>query len=428
MNKLNTTFITDDSLHPGDIVKISPTDPTKVTKFSPDYVLKEPITHPNETLIDIVMYQDTTYILGYDNIGYFIYKNSKKIPLGQFAPIISSTGNIIVNNGYLYILIPYQGHFITSDGRRGNNNSGGLLWTLSLELKLLFIRSMILARSFLLFGSLFLLNGSNLIRFNPVTSPSWTTTIAPNFIGGCTLNEYIIVIHDYSIGTYSVREGILLSRQSVDNKLFACQTINSKVYIVTENNILYGTVSQLGYNIIGSHWWPETHPTLCNLGSFNNGFLVTTQNAIYIIDSRITTNIQTTNVQTTNVQTTIIPITGLATIRSYRIIPPESSDLIPCILNDITSIEAHIFSGPRPYAIQTTIQAKYPILAGMVIQVVAPKHVNVIFNGSIFNPPISVLPNHIYGIDIYGNLHMDDTKHPFLISGPDASVTIIYHS
>lgn len=415
MNKLNTTFSTDDKLHPGDLVKISAIDPTKVIKFSSDYILINSHNHPHETLIDILIHNNITYILGSDNIGYFIYMDTIKIPLGHFTPIISSTknlGNLIIYNHYLYALVPYIGAFITEDGRQGQSTSG-LLFTVTFELKLLAIRTMDLSHTFLLFGSLFLLNGSKLMRFNPATSPSWSTTIEPDFVGACMLDDYVLVIHNYTITTYSARTGTLLYTQTVTSPLFACQTIQSKVYIVTLNTILSGTVSQLGYTITGSQRWPQsTSPRLCNLGSYADGYLVATESAIYLINTTITT----------------IPITGLATIRSYRIIPPNSQNTIPCILNGITSISTHIFSGPSPYAITINIQQQNPILAGIVVDVIDPSYVNVIFTGTIPKPPITLLPNHIYGVDSYGTLHIDDTKPPFLISASDGSCTIIYNS
>lgn len=303
--------------------------------------------HPEETLIDIIVDNDMTYILGCDSKGYFIYMNSMKVDLLKASPIISKLGNIIINRCRLYVLIPFIGDFMTSDGRKGHSIDG-LLITLTLGVKLLGIRYMKLSKSFLLVGSLsgtlFLLNGSTLTRFNPATSPSWNTPIDVNFVSGCSIDDYVLVIYSNIITTYSSRTGLLLSRQSVINKLFACQTIQSKVYIVAENLLIYGTVSNLGYTITGSQsLYNLKNPILCNLGSYSYGYVVATESTIYLynnIDNTITT----------------IPITGLSTINSHRIIPPNSTNIIPCILNMITSIGSYTFSHISTYSITAHIQ------------------------------------------------------------------------
>lgn len=218
--------------------------------------------YPNTTFIDIV----DNYILASSNNTYFILFNNKIFPLGTFNNKLSNIGNICIhNNNTLLVLLYHNGSFITSNSSHGTSSSGLLFTINKLTLKVRSYRLLSLDPNFLLFGNLYLINGTNISRFNPMTSPSWNKTFNYNIISATVVNNYIILLESTRFHVINGLNGDILWSYNLQYPSKCCVGKDGSLYIVSSHQgiiiVTRGIINNLEFKIVSE----AIHPMITNV-------------------------------------------------------------------------------------------------------------------------------------------------------------------
>lgn len=508
----NGIFSTDIQLSVGNIVKIK--NSRAVVPFSSDYIVTSynnytQLIGDSTTIIDLIIVDNIIYMLGATSDTYFIRKEtfpnttshnyplkekskpfnlieSSTLILGKFHGQLSLSGNIIIRNGNIHVLVYHDGSYSMIRNKKqqceknntsiiplNKNRNNGLLINISLDnFKIIGFRNLPLTTNFLLFGGLeeynreeflFLLNDNNLLRFNPGSSYSWNRIVERNIVSASTTRNLVLLLRNDSLEAIDQNTGISnwVAPTSPGAKCCVCYDSNKntishdvfgetsdelyqnsknfgKVFIVAINtniiNITQAYVDPSEFRIISTYEYVVTEaPKICGISTLGkNKYVVWSEKEIRIF------NENNKLLSTTNLENISIP-------RTYRLLPRHLSEYVfvaingeqDIYINNINTFTAiDIYSTDiKPYAGFFIITEEFPKTAGIVTDIIDNK-VYVVFNGAITNILTNLDTCKIYMIDICGNLIGNyhninqDTSitRPFLITGIEHNQAFIVYN
>lgn len=426
----NGIFLTRTTLLPGTVVKIDPIDTRYVVKFSPDFIITNPMQYNSYIFSDIIEYDGIIYIVGYTSSTFFIQRKKGnetiEIELCKYnTRVISSKHIIFAQSKYLYALFQYTGSIIAVGNRPGVVNEGGILFTIDLDsLAVIGFQDIKITDPTFVFGSLYMLSGTLIRPFTPNTISSLYFSIPENSTSACVVDSIIIVTYPNTIRAYSP-SGLFLWQCDIQANITGCLEINSKLYIISvvADTILISIleVSEKSCYITTQKSLDIINPVLISgLSAYTDGYIVWTNTNIIILN------------KLNEIISTFI-MTNITASTIYRMIPPYIKDIIPIIINGYNTVSVNnitYFAGSE-FAASFSLQAVFPYIAGMVNHVVNNTTVYAILCGQI-QTTIPLLPNHIYTINKYGKLipySPNTIGRPFLIVNQDPFIyTIIYNN
>lgn len=453
----NGTFFTDTQLSIGDIVKVQkssirriPTDPHSsqyVTRFSPDYNVTNIVHYHDTIFIDVLMISNDIYILGSNNSNeYFLQKNNDKISLGVFTPPLSYLGNLSIINNQIYVLIYHTGTFTASSQRPSNITHSGTLFTINNNtFKLTSFRGISLQEHFMLFAgnkSLYLINGTQLSKFNPTSSASWEISLRSVPVSATTtFNMIIVLLYDEIIIVNPSNGSVLLNHPFPQCNLVCCVSQPapndnlSRIYLVGIEgfNVIITQATINTFNaeltILSQIVLPEnTYIDNCYISTSVDGYILfiqkPTSSHIYIYNND-------------NTRLSTFTLHGISTQYTYQPIPLHVPESIPVLLNIhgttyVNTIPTFINQTDIPASGIFTLEPTFPQCAGIVTDVITNDKVYVVMSGVITDTLRDLIPHTTYIVDKRGNLsgiyHNITQGKPFLIVGRDPnSASISYN-